>query len=57
MSYCDQKTAIVYNVQSKYLGLKPFYYRYRNCDTNLNGNTPADQYQKLKLFQNTVLHW
>ena len=54
MSYCDQKTAIVYNVQSKYLGLKPFYYRYRNCDTNLNGNTPADQYQKLKLIQNTV---
>jgi hypothetical protein len=54
MSYCDQKTAIVYNIQSKQMGLPPFYYRYRNCDTNLNGNTPADQYQKLKLIQNTV---
>lgn len=54
MSYCDPKTAIVYNIQSKKFGLPPFYYRYRNCDTNLNGNTPADQYQKLKLIQNTV---
>ena len=54
MSYCDPKTAIVYNIQSKKMGLPPFYYRYRNCDTNLNGNTPADQYQKLKLIQNTV---
>jgi hypothetical protein len=54
MSFCDQKTAIVYNIQNKQFGLPPFYYRYRNCDTNLNGNTPANQYQKLKLIQNTV---
>ena len=25
-----------------------------NCDTNLNGITPADQYQRLKIIQNTV---
>lgn len=30
------------------------YYRCRNCDTNLNSNTPAAQYQKQKLIQNTV---
>ena len=28
--------------------------RYRNCNTNLTGNSPADQYQRLKLIQNTV---
>ena len=32
----------------------PFYYRCRNCDTNLTTNTPASQYQRLKLIQNTV---
>lgn len=32
----------------------PFYYRLRNCDTNLTSNTPASQYQRLKLIQNTV---
>jgi hypothetical protein len=47
-------TSIVYNNSSKILGLQPYYYRWRNCDTNLTGNTPADQYQKLKLIQNTV---
>lgn len=31
-----------------------FYYRCRNCDTNLTSNTPANQYQRLKLIQNTV---
>jgi hypothetical protein len=31
-----------------------FYYRLRSCDTNLNSNTPANQYQRLKLIQNTV---
>ena len=30
------------------------YYRTRNCDTNLNINTPSAQYQKQKLIQNTV---
>ena len=31
-----------------------FYYRLRSCDTNLNSNTPANQYQRLKIIQNTV---
>jgi hypothetical protein len=48
------KTAIVYNEPNKIVGLPAYYYRLRSCDTNLNGNTPADQYQKLKLIQNTV---
>jgi len=47
-------TSIVYNNQSKTLGLQPYYYRLRSCDTNLNGSSPADQYQKQKLIQNTV---
>jgi hypothetical protein len=48
------KTSIVYNEPNKIFGLPPYYYRWRVCDTNLNGNTPADQYQKLKIIQNTV---
>jgi hypothetical protein len=48
------KTAIVYNQQNKILGLPEHYYRWRVCDTNLTSNTPANQYQKLKLIQNTV---
>ena len=48
------KTAIVYNEYSKERGLQPFIYRLRSCDTNLTGSTPADQYQRLKLIQNTV---
>ena len=48
------KTSLVFNNPNKLVGLPPYYYRLRNCDTNLNGNTPADQYQKLKLIQNTV---
>jgi len=54
MSNCQFKTALIYNNPNKLFGLNPFYYRWRVCDTNLNGNTPADQYQKLKLIQNTV---
>ncbi len=54
MSNCIFKTALIYNNPNKLFGLNPFYYRWRVCDTNLNGNTPADQYQKLKLIQNTV---
>lgn len=34
--------------------LSPYYYRCRNCDTNMTSNTPANQYQKLKLMQKTV---
>ena len=48
------KTSLVFNQLNKILGLPPYYYRCRDCGTNLNGNTPADQYQKLKLIQNTV---
>ena len=47
-------TSIVFNEPSKLLGLPPYYYRYRSCDTNLTSNTPANQYQRLKLIQNTV---
>lgn len=42
------------NDSAKIVGVEPFYYRYRKCDTNLNSNTPANQYQRLKLMQNTV---
>jgi hypothetical protein len=48
------KTSIVYNNPSKLLGLPPYYYRLRSCDTNLTNDTPANQYQRLKLIQNTV---
>ena len=54
MSIITGKTSIVFNHPSKEVGLPPYYYRCRDCDTNLNGNSPADQYQKLKLIQNTV---
>ena len=53
MSFCS-KTSIVYNEPNKLVGLPQYYYRCRSCNTNLTGNTPADQYQKLKLIQNTV---
>ena len=55
-------TSIVTNVPyAKQLGVPPFYYRWRSCNpnfpnrtqTNVGGFTPADQYQKLKLIQNT----
>jgi len=48
------RTSIVYNAPSKLLGLPSYYYRLRTCDTNLTTNTPANQYQRLKLIQNTV---
>ena len=48
------KTAIVYNDCSKKRNLPEYYYRWRNCDTDLTNNTPANQYQRLKLIQNTV---
>ena len=56
-------TSLVNNVSyAKQLGIPSFYYRYRSCNSNfpnrtrtsVNGFTPADQYQKLKLIQNTV---
>ena len=39
---------------AKLLGIQPAFYRLRNCDTNLNSHTPANQYQIQKLIQNTV---
>ena len=48
------KTSIVYNQNYKSIGLVPFYYRVRNCDTNMTSNTPANQYQRQKIIQNTV---
>ena len=50
------KTAIVYNEMYNIYGLKPFYYRWRRCNTNLTGNTPDDQYQKLKQIQKFIVH-
>lgn len=47
-------TSIVYNHPSKIVGLSPFYYRWRKCDTNLTNNTPATRYQIQKQIQNTV---
>jgi hypothetical protein len=48
------ETSIVYNNPNKIVGLPPYYYRLRRCNTILTGFTPADQYQKQKLIQNTV---
>lgn len=48
------KTSIVYNHPSKLIGLPPYYYRLRSCDTNMTSNTPANQYQIQKQIQNTV---
>lgn len=47
---------------AKQLGIPSTYYRYRSCSpnfpnrtqTSVSGFTPAEQYQKLKLIQNTV---
>ena len=48
------KTSIVHNNPSKLIGLPPYYYRLRSCDTNMTSNTPANQYQIQKQIQNTV---
>lgn len=48
------KTAIVINEPNKILGLPPYYYRCRNCDTGMTSNTPANRYQTQKIIQNTV---
>jgi len=55
-------TSIVYNVPyAKQLGIPPFYHRWRSCNpnfpnrtqTSVGGFTPSEQYQNLKLIQNT----
>jgi len=51
------KTSLVHKYPYNYSSNKTkdeYYYRLRSCDTNLNSNTPANQYQRLKLIQNTV---
>lgn len=48
------RTGLVQVHDSKNCNLSYEYYRCRNCDTKLNSNTPAAQYQKQKLIQNTV---
>ena len=48
------RTSLIINLNSKQCGLVPYYYRCRNCDTNLTSDDPADQYQRLKLIQKTV---
>lgn len=54
MSHIIEKTGIVFNEPNKILGLQPFIYRCRNCDTNLTANTIANRYQRQKIIQNTV---
>jgi hypothetical protein len=48
------KTSLILNEPNKIIGLPEFYYRRRNCDTNLNSNTPANRYQIQKRIQKTV---
>ncbi len=48
------RTSLITHENPKQSGLIPYYYRCRNCDTNLTSNVPANQYQRLKLIQNTV---
>jgi hypothetical protein len=63
MSQANSLTSIVYNAPyAKQLGIPEFYYRWRSCNSNfpnrtqtsVGGSTPADQYQKLKVIQDTV---
>jgi hypothetical protein len=63
MSQPISLTSIVYNVSyAKQLGLPPFYYRWRSCEpnfpnrtqTSVGGFAPSEQYQKLKIIQDTV---
>jgi len=43
-----------YNCSSLYDNYSKHYYRCSSCDTNLTSNTPANQYQRQKIIQNTV---
>jgi hypothetical protein len=43
-----------YNCLSLYNNYPKHYYRCSGCDTNLTSNTPANQYQRQKIIQNTV---
>ena len=49
------RTGIVFNLDNyKSFGLDAYIYRYSGCNKGLNGNAPADQYQKQKIIQKTV---
>jgi len=49
------RTSFIANTgNNKLYGFEPIVCRWRGCDQNLNSNTPANQYQRLKLIQNTV---
>ena len=49
------RTGLIYNGNTyKPFAVEPFGYRCRGCNKGLSGNTPADQYQKQKIIQNTV---
>ena len=49
------RTGIVFNGSTyKPFAVEPYGYRCRGCNIGLSGNTPADQYQKQKIIQNTV---
>ena len=54
----NSRTSLVinnrYGLYNNVLDVPPYYYRLRNCDTNMTANTPANQYQRQKLIQNTV---
>jgi hypothetical protein len=49
------RTGIILNGNTyKPFAVDPYGYRCRGCNKGLTGNTPADQYQKQKIIQNTV---
>lgn len=49
------RTGLVFNGNTyKPFAVDPYGYRCRGCNKGLTGNTPADQYQKQKIIQNTV---
>ena len=62
MSQFSLTSLVINPPYAKQLGIKPAYYRYRSCNpnfpnrtqTSVGGFSPADQYQKQKIIQNTV---
>jgi hypothetical protein len=49
------RTGIIFNGNTyRPFAVEPYGYRCRGCNKGLTGNTPADQYQKQKVIQNTV---
>lgn len=62
MSQTGLTSLVINSPYAKQLGIPPSYYRWRSCEpnfpnrtqTNVTGSSPADQFQKQKLMQNTV---